>query len=42
MNANALKDSSLEEIIRYFDSQKALAPENKDEWDAFYTKTDRG
>ncbi len=41
MNPNFLKASSLEDIIRYFDSQKPLTPENKDEWDAFYTETDR-
>lgn len=33
-----IKATNLEEIIKYFDCQKALTPVNAEEWESFYTE----
>ncbi|MDM8539557.1 hypothetical protein QUF90_00580 [Desulfococcaceae bacterium HSG9] len=35
------KAHNLKEIIRYFDSQTPLTPEDAEQWQAFYTETER-
>ena len=34
-----MKATSLEEVVKYSDSQKALTPENVEEWKSFYVDT---
>ncbi|MGR3177506.1 MAG: hypothetical protein ACUZ8E_05580 [Candidatus Anammoxibacter sp.] len=36
-----MKAKNLEEVIEFFDSQKALTPANAKEWESFYTETNR-